>query len=83
MILKKDLILSEFGKSNKDEKYSVNDRDSFLNIVYMNIYNFSRNGRSIGGGLVWQIVAEGMKSYYVGYEIVLYQDKLIGSVLYQ
>ena len=31
MILKKPLILSEFGKSNKDAGYSVNDRDSFLN----------------------------------------------------
>ncbi|XWS24693.1 hypothetical protein CRYUN_Cryun27aG0005200 [Craigia yunnanensis] len=83
MILKKPLILSEFGKSKKDTGYNVNDRDSFLNTVYMNINNFVGNGVSIGGGLVWQIVAKGMESCYDGYEIVLSQDRSTGNVLYQ
>ncbi|EOY17153.1 hypothetical protein QQP08_022424 [Theobroma cacao] len=83
MILKKPLIFTEFGKSKKDEGYSINDRDSFFNTVYMNIYELAGNGGRIGGGLVWQIAAEGMESYYDGYEIVLSQDRSTGSVLSQ
>ncbi|OVA11610.1 Glycoside hydrolase [Macleaya cordata] len=70
-ILKKPLVFAEFGKSNKDQGYSLNGRNLYMNTVYRNIYNFARTGGTMGGGLVWQIVAEGMESYYDGYEIVL------------
>ncbi|RVW62600.1 Mannan endo-1,4-beta-mannosidase 5 [Vitis vinifera] len=69
-IIKKPMIFAEFGKSSKDPGYSINARDSFLNAVYTNIYSSARSG-GMGGGLVWQIMAEGMESYYDGYEIVL------------
>ncbi|KAJ4965786.1 hypothetical protein NE237_017635 [Protea cynaroides] len=74
MILKKPLAFAEFGKSNKDPGFSISVRDSFMNTIYSNIYNFARNGGTIGGGLVWQIVAEEMESYDDGYEIVLSQN---------
>jgi mannan endo-1,4-beta-mannosidase len=69
-ILKKPLVFAEFGKSNKDPGYTTSVRDSFLNTVHTSIYNSARNGGTIGGGFVWQILAEGMDSYYDGYEIV-------------
>ena len=72
-IIKKPMIFSEFGKSSKDPGYSLSERDSFLNTAYTNIYSFARSG-GIGGGLVWQIMAEGMQSYDDGYEIVLSQN---------
>ncbi|OVA04199.1 Glycoside hydrolase [Macleaya cordata] len=73
-ILKKPLVVSEFGKSNKDQAYTLRRRNLFMNTIYRNIYNFARSGGAIGGGLVWQIVAEGMESYYDGYEIVLSEN---------
>ncbi|OVA20457.1 Glycoside hydrolase [Macleaya cordata] len=73
-ILKKPLVLAEFGKSNKDQGYTLSVRNSYMNTVYRNIYNFARRGRTMGGSLVWQIFAEGMESYYDGYEIVLSQN---------
>ncbi|OVA16481.1 Glycoside hydrolase [Macleaya cordata] len=73
-ILKKPLVFAEFGKSNKDQGYTLSGRNSYMNTIYNNIYNFARSGGTIGGGLVWQIVAEGMESYYDGYEIVLSQN---------
>ncbi|KAG2714042.1 hypothetical protein I3760_03G007600 [Carya illinoinensis] len=82
-VLKKPLIFAEFGKSNKDSGYSISARDSFLNTVYTNIYNLARNGGTIGGGLVWQIMAEGMESYNDGYEIVLSQNASTTSVIAQ
>lgn len=70
-ILKKPLVLSEFGKSNKVQGYTLSERNLYINEVYRNIYNFARNKGTIGGALVWQIVADGMESFCDGYEIVL------------
>ncbi|PON36139.1 1,4-alpha-glucan-branching enzyme [Parasponia andersonii] len=81
-ILKKPLVFAEFGKSKKDPGYSESGRDNFLNTLYSNIYNLARNG-GIGGGLVWQIMAQGMESYYDGYEIVLSQNPATADVISQ
>lgn len=82
-ILRKPLVFSEFGKSKKDPGYSTSARDSFLNTVYTNIYNLARNGGTLGGGLVWHILDEGMDSYYDGYEIVLSKDLSTSTVISQ
>lgn len=65
--MKKPLVFSEFGKSKKDSGYSEGARDAFLSSIYTSIYKFARNG-GIGGGLVWQILGEGMESYDDGYD---------------
>uniref|UniRef100_A0A2K1Y3L9 mannan endo-1,4-beta-mannosidase n=1 Tax=Populus trichocarpa TaxID=3694 RepID=A0A2K1Y3L9_POPTR len=72
-----------FLNLGKDPGYSTSVRDSFLNIVYTSIYNFARNGRTFGGGLVWQILAECLESYYDGYEIVLSQNPPTSNVIAQ
>ncbi|RVW60076.1 Mannan endo-1,4-beta-mannosidase 5 [Vitis vinifera] len=81
-IIKKPMVFSEFGKSSKDPGYSPSARDSFLNAVYTNIYNFAKSG-GIGGGLVWQLMAEGMQSYDDGYEIVLSQNPSTSGLITQ
>ena len=81
-IIKKPMVFSEFGKSSKDPGYSPSARDSFLNAVYTTIYNFARSG-GIGGGLVWQLMAEGMQSYDDGYEIVLSQNPSTSGLIAQ
>ncbi|ERM99694.1 mannan endo-1,4-beta-mannosidase 5 [Amborella trichopoda] len=73
-VLKKPLVFAEFGKSKKDPGYNIGARDSFLNSIYRNIYQLARSGGTIGGGLIWQLMAEGMESFYDGYEIVLSQS---------
>ena len=65
-------FFSEFGKSSKDPGYSPSARDSFLNVIYSNIYNFARSGGN-GGGLVWKIMAEGMQSYDDRYVVQTHQ----------
>ncbi|KAL5571764.1 hypothetical protein UlMin_021361 [Ulmus minor] len=81
-ILKRPLIFSEFGKSKKDPGYSESGRNKFLNIVYEKIYNLARIG-GISGGLVWQIMGQGMESYYDGYEIVLPQNPSTANIVSQ
>ncbi|KAK3038236.1 hypothetical protein RJ639_030845 [Escallonia herrerae] len=80
-ILKKPLVIAEFGKSSKDPGYSPDVRDSFMSTIYRSIYNFARGRGTLGGGLVWQLMAEGMESYYDGYEIVLSQSPSTGGVI--
>jgi len=73
-ILKKPLILAEFGKSSKDPGYNQNARDTFMSLVYRNVYNFAKAGGTMGGSLVWQLVAQGMDNYDDGYSIILEQN---------
>ncbi|KAH0662613.1 mannan endo-1,4-beta-mannosidase 5-like [Solanum tuberosum] len=73
-ILKKPLVLAEFGKSSKDPGYSQNARDTFMSLVYRNVYNFAKAGGTMGGSLVWQLVAQGMDNFDDGYSIILAQN---------
>ncbi|CAM9003557.1 unnamed protein product [Rhodiola kirilowii] len=82
-ILKKPLVFTEFGKSSKDPGYSINSRDAYLSGIYANILSLARNEGSFAGGLVWQILAEGMDSYDDGYQIVLSQDGSTSSLIDQ
>ncbi|KAK6932083.1 Glycoside hydrolase, family 5 [Dillenia turbinata] len=70
-ILKKPLVFAEFGKSSKDAGYTVSARDTFMSTVYRSIHNFAKSGGGFGGGLLWQLMGEGMEAYHDGYEIVL------------
>ena len=72
-ILKKPLVLAEFGKSNKDSGHSLGARDQYLITVYESMNKFERTGEGIGGSLVWQLMGEGMDSYGDGYGIILSQ----------
>lgn len=82
-ILKKPLVIAEFGKSSKEPNYNINKRDSYIKSIYRNIYMEARNGGTVGGGLVWQVMAEGMSSYCDGYEIVLSQNPSTDSIISQ
>ncbi|KAL4583150.1 hypothetical protein LXL04_007715 [Taraxacum kok-saghyz] len=82
-ILKKPLVIAEFGKSSKDPEYTINKRDSYINAVYRNIYMMARTGGTVGGGLVWQLMADGMSSYGDGYEILLTENPSTTSIISQ
>nr|XP_019706692.1 mannan endo-1,4-beta-mannosidase 1 isoform X2 [Elaeis guineensis] len=70
-ILRKPLLLTEFGKSWKDPGFSSSQRDALFNTVYSKIYWSARTGGATAGGLFWQLLTEGMDSFRDGYEIIL------------
>lgn len=80
-ILKKPLVLGEFGKSVHDPGYNVTIRDTFMKAAYKNIYRCAKAGRAIGGALVWQLFPEGLENYSDGYDIVLSRDTSTGSII--
>lgn len=80
-ILKKPLVIAEFGKSSKDPGYSLTARDLYMGDVYRDIYRFARTGGTMSGSLVWQLMAEGMDSYHDGYEIILSQNPSTAAIM--
>ncbi|XP_021992161.1 mannan endo-1,4-beta-mannosidase 5 [Helianthus annuus] len=82
-ILKKPLVIAEFGKSSKDPGYNIHKRDSYMRDVYRNIFMEARSGGTVGGGLVWQLMADGMGSYGDGYEIILSENPSTDNIMSQ
>lgn len=64
-----------------DPGFTSSARDLYMSAVYSNIYKFARNGGTLGGGLVWQVLAQGMQPYDDGYEIVLAENPSTGAVI--
>ncbi|PWA63229.1 glycosyl hydrolase superfamily protein [Artemisia annua] len=82
-VLKKPLLLTEFGKSVKDPNFSTYKRDQLFNMVYNNIYLSAKHGGAAAGGLFWQLLAEGMDSFGDGYSIVLSQGSSTVNIIGQ
>ncbi|KAJ8476438.1 hypothetical protein OPV22_020165 [Ensete ventricosum] len=81
-VLGKPMVFTEFGKSKKTPGYSEKVRDDFLSYVYGLIYSDAKTGGgSHSGGLLWQIMGDGMESYYDGYEVVLSTDTTTTAVI--
>ncbi|PHT73048.1 hypothetical protein T459_23833 [Capsicum annuum] len=62
-ILKKPVVLAEFGKSIRGQ----GSRDTFMSSGYRNIYNLAKQGGTMAGGVVSQLMAHGMENYDDGY----------------
>ncbi|KAF6162027.1 hypothetical protein GIB67_002616 [Kingdonia uniflora] len=82
-VLRKPLLLAEFGKSWKDPGFNTNQRDVTYNAVYSKIYSSARSGGATAGGLFWQLLAEGMDSFRDGYEIVLSESPSTANMIAQ
>ncbi|KAK9062011.1 hypothetical protein SSX86_019195 [Deinandra increscens subsp. villosa] len=82
-ILKKPLLLTEFGKSVKDPNFSPYKRDQVFIMVYNNIYLSAKHGGAAAGGLFWQLLAEGMESFGDGYEVVLSRGTSTANIIGQ
>lgn len=82
-ILRKPILLAEFGKSRKDPGYSTYQRDVMFNTVYYKIYSSAKRGGAAAGGLFWQLLTEGMDAFRDGYEIVLSQIPSTANVITQ
>ncbi|KAL6562792.1 Beta-mannosidase B [Orobanche hederae] len=81
-ILKKPLLVTEFGKSSRSSGYNVQARDKYLGNVF-NIVNICArsHGGPCGGALFWQVMAQGMEDWSDGYEVVLEQCPSTAAVI--
>ncbi|KAK1403842.1 Mannan endo-1,4-beta-mannosidase [Heracleum sosnowskyi] len=73
-VLKKPILVTEFGKSSRSSGYSVGARDAYLGNMYDAVYKCARAGGPCGGAVFWQVMAQGMEGWGDGYEVVLEQS---------
>ena len=82
-VLKKPILIGEFGKSSKLPGYTVEIRDSYFQKLYNAIYRSASNGGPCAGGLFWQLMAQGMDGMRDGYEVILQESPSTANVIAQ
>ncbi|KAK4430425.1 putative mannan endo-1,4-beta-mannosidase 9 [Sesamum alatum] len=82
-ILRKPLVVSEFGKSSRSSGYTVEARDRYFGLIFNRVYGCARRRGPCGGALFWQVMAEGMENWSDGYEVVLEQSATTAGVIDQ
>lgn len=82
-MLRKPILVAEFGKSFKDSGYSNYQRDELFNSVYYKIYFSAKRGGAAGGAMFWQLLTEGMESFDDGYGIKLGESSSTANVIAQ
>ena len=81
-ILKKPLILGEFGKPSNTPGYTLAQRDAVFNATFDTIYASAKKGGPIAGALFWHLISGGMTNFEDPLSIVLSDNtssvKIIG-----
>uniref|UniRef100_A0A0E0K5M5 mannan endo-1,4-beta-mannosidase n=1 Tax=Oryza punctata TaxID=4537 RepID=A0A0E0K5M5_ORYPU len=80
-VLRKPLLVTEFGWSARSNGYTVAARDAYFRTVYDAVYASARAGGPCAGGLFWQVMAPGMESWTDGYEVVLERSPSTADVV--
>ncbi|ESQ48947.1 hypothetical protein EUTSA_v10020842mg [Eutrema salsugineum] len=70
-ILKKPLILGEFGKPTTTPGYTQAQRDAVFNATFDIIYASAQKGGPAAGALFWHLISDGMNNFKDGLSIVL------------
>ncbi|KAF8409264.1 hypothetical protein HHK36_005338 [Tetracentron sinense] len=68
--LKKPVMFTEFGLSNKNKNFLPSQRDAFYKIIFDIIYKSARKNGSGAGSFVWQFLVGGMEEYNDDFGIV-------------
>ncbi|KAJ8748500.1 hypothetical protein K2173_003398 [Erythroxylum novogranatense] len=82
-VLRKPLMIGEFGKSSKLPGFTVQTRDGYFQKIYDIIHNSVKGGRAFTGGIFWQLLAQGMDSFGDGYQVVLEESPSTAYVIAQ
>ncbi|XP_017700077.3 putative mannan endo-1,4-beta-mannosidase 9 [Phoenix dactylifera] len=80
-VLRKPLVITEFGKSSRLSGYTVCKRDAMYRTVYSAIHASASSGGPCRGGLFWQLLAQGMDGFRDGYEIIFSESPLIENII--
>ncbi|CAH1418538.1 unnamed protein product [Lactuca virosa] len=80
-ILRKPLLIAEFGKSSWSSGYTVEARDEYFGGIFNTAYESARNRGSCSGTTFWQVMAEGMDNWGDGYQVVLNQNPSTAAII--
>lgn len=68
--LKKPVLFTEFGLSNKNKDFDHSHRDVLYKSIYDIIYDSAKKNGAGAGALAWQFMAEDMEEYNDEFGIV-------------
>ncbi|KAJ7977773.1 Mannan endo-1,4-beta-mannosidase [Quillaja saponaria] len=80
-VLKKPILIAEFGMSSTSQGYNVEKRDNYYRKLYNMIYNSAKSGGPCKGGIFWQLMIEEMKEMGDGYEVILAESPSTAKVI--
>ncbi|KAB1999079.1 hypothetical protein ES319_D12G136300v1, partial [Gossypium barbadense] len=80
-VLKKPLLIGEFGESSSLQGYSLEKRNNYFRRIYTAIYGSAKGGGSCAGGLFWQLLTLGMDQVGDGYHVVLEQSPSTAKII--
>ncbi|KAL2345590.1 hypothetical protein Fmac_006875 [Flemingia macrophylla] len=80
-VLRKPILVTEFGKSTKSPGYKVEKRNSYFEKIYKLVYDSCSSGGSCVGGLFWQLMVPGMDGYGDGYEVIFQETPSTAHVI--
>ncbi|KAI3887781.1 hypothetical protein MKX03_018628 [Papaver bracteatum] len=82
-ILKKPVLFTEFGLSDKNINFEHSHRDTFYKMIYDIVYKSATNNGAGAGTLVWQLLVEGMNEYNDDFGIIPGNTSTIYRVITQ
>lgn len=82
-VLRKPVIVTEFGKSSKTRGFTIEKRDNYFGKMFNAIYNSAKDGGPCVGGLFWQLQAHDMSDLSDGYDFILEDNPSTADVIAQ
>lgn len=82
-VLKKPLLITEFGKSSRSKGYTVKQRDEYFRNIFNTAYQSAKSGGSCSGTMFWQVLAKGMENWGDNYQVVLENNPSTNAVISQ
>lgn len=61
--LKKPVIFTEFGLSNKNKDFNYSHREKFYKSIFDTIYESAKENGAAAGAFIWQFLVKGMEEY--------------------
>ncbi|XP_008791709.2 mannan endo-1,4-beta-mannosidase 2 [Phoenix dactylifera] len=68
--LKKPVLFTEFGLSNKNKNFDHSHREAFYKSIFDTIYESARKNGAGAGAFIWQILVPGMEEYNDDFGII-------------
>lgn len=68
--LKKPVLLTEFGLSDKNKNFGHSHREKLYKSIFDIMYKSARENGAGAGALIWQLMVQGMEKYTDDYVIV-------------
>ncbi|PWA85859.1 glycoside hydrolase, family 5 [Artemisia annua] len=80
-IIRKPLLIAEFGMSSLSAGYTVKARDDYFGSIFNTAYESATSGGSCSGTTFWQVMTQGMDNWADGYQVVLEQSPTTAALI--